>query len=1455
MGLASPLWLILGALGVLVIALHAQRRQQQVVPSLLIWRRVGPMQARRRPFRLPPLTLPLLAQLLALALLALALSGPLVGRAPPQHRIFVVDTSVAPAQTGTIDLRRLFALAGEMSADEQHPVSVVLAGAAPRIAVARDTRADDLAERLGVVEPQESGIDAARTVELVHALIAKDETTRITVVSDRSGDGGALMTQLGAGAAEFRLAAASPARANLNVHLVPVDLSKQIWKVEGLVTFRQGDLPSGRPSSVKVLFEPSGSDQFLDWGSLPLGNFETRDALSSAALSQEVTLPDAGTLVIILPGNATVAQASQRFVIHNAIPQLRVLNVGSPDPSVVRALQAVPGVALFQSDTLPPSTSNFDAVVIDDVEVPQHPDTNTLWIGTARLAGSIRPTPLVSAAATTWESAHVLSRGLNWSTVADLHGFEVPAWPGATTLLGVAGHPLIQARSTPHGRELYLALDLGVTSWTEEPAFPTLLSNFLRWSEPREVQVVDTPCSAGALCPLPGRLVDGTVSRIAESVELSAQDTPPVRLVPPSAVHTSEGWIEPAVADATTFKRPGLYRLSGSAATYDLAVNGTPYDLASPLPADLVADPAMPDLSSLAQETLLILAAIALLIDYLSAGRGAEGFIKPALLRGGHPRAIRNRWIASLGAVGFVLVLIAASGAPVYVWTAGARLYLGYSDSGIAQAIVLADTPHVATTIPSRDDVPGNNIADALLLADGMLRSEQSGRVLLDWNGRNTRGDINAAIDRLQARNLAVDVREQRHSTKDVAIREVDGPNSVYAGESLTLTGLVSSFQAQSATLTLSRNGTIIATRTVSLPAGESRLDIETLAPETGDSVYGLAVSSSEDDVPENNSAGLAVTIAPRPKVALISSGSSDITGLQTALTLQGFDAVALSSKNSPGVLKQWLAFDAFVLIDVPATDLSTAQQSALRRAVRDNGRGLLLLGGRKAFGPGGYYETTFEDLSPLSSRVPRDAPKTGIVFVLDRSGSMYRDEGGSSRLAITKAATRRAVALLNPESQVGIVAFDNAAHVVVPMQAAKDTATIDAALATLDADGGTSVYPGLQQAVDLLSSVDLPVRKIVVMSDGLTQPGDFETLLARARSLGITVSAIAVGDAADPTSLSEIAKLGGGNFHWSRDFRALPGIMADEAMMASETSAKTRVVTPEWQDRTSRFLAGLPTALPPLGGYVETTPKARAHLHLMTSDEQGNVVPLLASWYFGAGTVVAFPSDVTGPWAQQWVASSEFPRFWAQVVRGAVPAPSSGNARVSVSRVGDTAHVSVEPLDESGEVVDSPVPPFVTVTGPGQSAPMPIRMTAMEGGFFGGEFPVALPGLYSIGLRGDGRDVAARYLSNYPAVFAPDTGNGDLSSLIAAATGGRVLRPTDQPPPVPGSWTSVSGWRVYALLAIAVFFAGLTVRYLPGLFGGSAVSSPRRMAASGAAPPGPGSTPNTSKQENLVNV
>lgn len=70
-----------------------------------------------------------------------------------------------------------------------------------------------------------------------------------------------------------------------------------------------------------------------------------------------------------------------------------------------------------------------------------------------------------------------------------------------------------------------------------------------------------------------------------------------------------------------------------------------------------------------------------------------------------------------------------------------------------------------------------------------------------------------------------------------------------------------------------------------------------------------------------------------------------------------------------PNTIQEMLAFDAIILADIAASDLTVAQMHMLKSFVTDFGGGLAMFGSENSYGLGGYYKTPVEQTLPLVSR------------------------------------------------------------------------------------------------------------------------------------------------------------------------------------------------------------------------------------------------------------------------------------------------------------------------------------------------------------------------------------------------------------------------------------------------------------------------------------------------------
>src|SRR5918995_5139703 len=119
--------------------------------------------------------------------------------------------------------------------------------------------------------------------------------------------------------------------------------------------------------------------------------------------------------------------------------------------------------------------------------------------------------------------------------------------------------------------------------------------------------------------------------------------------------------------------------------------------------------------------------------------------------------------------------------------------------------------------------------------------------------------------------------------------------------------------------------------------------------------------------------------------------------------------------------------------------------------------------------------------------------PTTGVVFCLDRSGSMALPAGtGGTRIQLLHEAASRCIELMRDGSGAGVVSFDHNAHPGKPL-APFDPATshrgdVVATVNALSPGGATSIGDGVELARTTLTAGAAPFsgHALVVMTDGL---------------------------------------------------------------------------------------------------------------------------------------------------------------------------------------------------------------------------------------------------------------------------------------------------------------------------------------------------------------------------------
>jgi Mg-chelatase subunit ChlD len=674
-----------------------------------------------------------------------------------------------------------------------------------------------------------------------------------------------------------------------------------------------------------------------------------------------------------------------------------------------------------------------------------------------------------------------------------------------------------------------------------------------------------------------------------------------------------------------------------------------------------------------------------------------------------------------------------------------------------------------------------SNIADAIRLGLAVAPADTARRLVLLSDGRENLGSADWAARLAAANGVPLDVVPLASATgQEVWLDGMKAPATVRENERTSLEIGVRSTSDTTATLTIFMDGTALNSQEVRLARGANNF-VQNLPPvPRGFHSYTAQVSppSGADTRRENNRYSTYSVVLGKPRILIVQKQAGEGQALKDALA-PSVDADLVLPDTMPADVKGLAAYEGVVLVNVPATSLTRTAMESLQTLVRDLGKGLVVIGGDESYAAGGYFRTPLEEMLPVDLNLPSklDIPAVGMALVIDRSGSMGEAHTvggrGVTKLELAKEAASRAVSQLSERDYVGVVVFDSDANWTIPMQRLGDPAELRNRIGSISLGGGTNIYSGLSPAVDALIQNGAKSKHIVLLTDGVSEGGDYEGLLKKMADNGITLSAVAVGADADTSLLQWLASQGKGRFYYTEEGNALPEIFAHESHLA----ARSYIIEhdfPPGRTSPSPILEGI-GGLPTLKGYVGTSPRPAGQVVLVS--DAGD--PVLAQWQYGLGRVVAWTSDAKGQWAKDWVGWQDFPRFWAQTLRWTTGAESGDNLQTRVEVEAGTAHITVDATLPDGSYMNQLNTQAAVVSEVSTST---VQLHQTAAGRYEGTFPARDEGVYIVrvtaageGVRTTGQTmgVVVPYSPEYRGADSTDPG---LLTRLASMTDGRVL-------------------------------------------------------------------------------
>lgn len=373
--------------------------------------------------------------------------------------------------------------------------------------------------------------------------------------------------------------------------------------------------------------------------------------------------------------------------------------------------------------------------------------------------------------------------------------------------------------------------------------------------------------------------------------------------------------------------------------------------------------------------------------------------------------------------------------------------------------------------------------------------------------------------------------------------------------------------------------------------------------------------------------------------------------------------------------------YNEIILYNIAREDMTDEFEKNLLYYVNDLGGGMFTVGGFEKNGQGkvqterrggetvpvahSYVESDLEGSiyeSMLPVTVEPYTPPVGVVFVVDRSGSMrgglpFNNDKELDRGNLIEPSIRGAIDcldLFSPRDYVGVIAMDDDCYVQVGMTPMTQRRSIEQALEkTLEESKDILADENYSLAIEysgrILSALpdDVERKHIVFLSDGQPASTDFEKYMRAMgdlyRSQGVTITVVVVERAPVSDEMKEFAKAGHGSavFIGKEDLDTLPGYVEKDlgldelsGVAVVDYNPTIGVRTPVLEGINESTLSNI-TLNGCFTNRAKTYGTVQVALYAVSS-------PLYAEWDFGKGRVGSLMIDLEGVWSRELLASKD---------------------------------------------------------------------------------------------------------------------------------------------------------------------------------------------------------------------
>lgn len=573
------------------------------------------------------------------------------------------------------------------------------------------------------------------------------------------------------------------------------------------------------------------------------------------------------------------------------------------------------------------------------------------------------------------------------------------------------------------------------------------------------------------------------------------------------------------------------------------------------------------------------------------------------------------------------------------------------------------------------------NIEKAIKFSINMFKDSDYKRVVLITDGKENQGDLLETSAYLKDNQIDFQVYKiDSGQVEDVYIENIDILDKVAIGEEFSVTVNIKSNVKTKSKISIYSGREKKSEKEIDIEKGDNTFLFKDIQNKGGFKPYKVVIEPEQDGISYNNEYTTYTNIVSKPETLVIEGSIGEGKGLEENLKTMGSNYTMINAKAAPRSINELIEYKGIFLCNTHVDDLPKGFLENIESYVKDYGGAVITTGGNNSYALGGYKDSVFEDILPVSSdkKGKNEIPEISLTLVLDRSSSMSAsDEGSFSKINLAKEAAIRSLDNLRETDNIGVVTFNTEYSWAVPMQKLSNKDEVSDKISSIRADGGTSIYSALNEAYNKQKESNAKIKHIILLTDGQDGMGEneYKDLVNDIKNNKITLSTVSIGTDSNNKLLEWLSSSAGGRYYHSDIYTDVPRIFANEILISTGEYLINEEFTPKIAANHEILNNVIEEGkFPSLLGYVGTSIKSTA-IEVMSShmDE-----PILAAWQYGIGRVVSFTSDINGQWSKNLLAFEKTPQLFSNIISWTmIDYDDSGT--LNITQEGSSAKVEYE--------------------------------------------------------------------------------------------------------------------------------------------------------------------------------